>query len=1548
VGAAKRRLSVPTQGSQASGRKRYPGARPFSDSPEDRQIFFGRDADIDRLFERMLGARLLVFFGQSGLGKTSLLMAGVFPRLREKQFLPIPIRLNRPGAPADIVIEAMTDACERAGAELTAGDAAGLWEFLRTSLIWQGDLLLTPVLVFDQFEEIFTLRDAEFRTELAADLGTLASGIPPVRPRLADGRGGERRARFGERPPEVKILLSLREEYLGALQELSGAIPGLFQERVRLAPLAEDDARLAICKPAAARGEPGGIPFATPLFEYEPGALVEMLEFLRGESRIIEPVQLQLLCCRAEEIVAARAAEAAAEDSGAESEKGPPVLAPDATTETPAIRITSGDLGGPAGMKGVLRQFYRHVIGMLSWRDRFRARRLCEEGLLNRTGARLMLDKTQIESEYHVSAAGLATLVDERLLRREQRLESLFYEISHDQLANSIQQSRPFRIPKKLRQALRGAAAVALVTIVLLIVWIWQVDQARKAADRARTDAEDLVAFLIGESLLEKLRPVGRNAILEEVQGKVDLYLDTSRPHELTPLDQLLMNLRNMVGANPPHPDERTPLDQLRHLRARGLALRNAGDILRSRGDLAKAVAKFQESGGAFERLARAAPGSPEPRAERARSLDRLGDAMLDQGKITESLETHRAALATREALYDEDRGVASSLDLADSHSAVGRVLNDMGRPRQALVQLDRARDLLRAVEMPTSRSPRVLKALHDAADNRASALRLIGDASGARGAYREALKITQEWLQRYPLSADARVRQVIAASRLANEQMDRGAVVKALEQFGQINRTLDELVRWDDTNALWKRDFAAALILMAEARSAVGQAKEAQAAYDKALKFLEGLAEIDSSNSALKQDLHWLYQSRGRLALERKQWKRATDDFTASERYINEAARVDAAFVTWQREKCWVSFDLARARSGAREYGQAVALLRQSRDLVSALIVAAPEATAFHEDLAIFYSQEVRALEESGRRDLAAEVARERSRAVMGALAAQPQNTWLLNEALSEDLRAGDDMKEAGRLDDAAAAYRLGLAKIARAEELEPGNVTWWEAARIAHMRLGDALFEGKRWGDAEAAYRNGIAPGEKAFAIAPHRADLANGVFLMRLALGDTLKANGKPESALAEFEHARDWIRKASELDARSSVYFNNRRAMYLRVAQIKGTLKAVDGAETAYRAAAEAGERGVALAETPDRKAEFANNVHLVHVEWGEWYRGRNDLRAALQHYDAARPWLDGAMAAAPGKSVYADYLGVLYRHIGTAKRAMGDLEGAESAFRASIDAAHRSESVAANEGFSEQARRASSLHYAQKALAEFLESRRDVAGALTAYGSALESLNRAVRLDRKAAAYPDAMRIVYRERARLEEDAGNTSTAGAALRAAVEAGRRAAALDNSAYYLNRAGQALFDLGDFYKRVGSPDEALAAFEGAASQVERAIKLNAKSELYYENLSTAQRRIGELREGAKDVGSARVAHEAAVRAGRRATDLASDSGEPWRILYQAQWALALNIERAGNREGAQRQLRNALKTAEQAARLLPEDRAVRDDVATLRALVDEGGGR
>lgn len=62
---------------------RYPGTRPFM--ADDRSLFFGRDEDIANLSQFCSLESPIVLYGKSGLGKTSLLNAGVVPRLSETE-----------------------------------------------------------------------------------------------------------------------------------------------------------------------------------------------------------------------------------------------------------------------------------------------------------------------------------------------------------------------------------------------------------------------------------------------------------------------------------------------------------------------------------------------------------------------------------------------------------------------------------------------------------------------------------------------------------------------------------------------------------------------------------------------------------------------------------------------------------------------------------------------------------------------------------------------------------------------------------------------------------------------------------------------------------------------------------------------------------------------------------------------------------------------------------------------------------------------------------------------------------------------------------------------------------------------------------------------------------------------------------------------------------------------------------------------------------------------------------------------------------------------
>jgi hypothetical protein len=61
---------------------------------ETRAYFHGRDDEAAELARRVQRKLLTVLFGQSGLGKTSLLKAGLVPRLRSEGFCPVYVRID--------------------------------------------------------------------------------------------------------------------------------------------------------------------------------------------------------------------------------------------------------------------------------------------------------------------------------------------------------------------------------------------------------------------------------------------------------------------------------------------------------------------------------------------------------------------------------------------------------------------------------------------------------------------------------------------------------------------------------------------------------------------------------------------------------------------------------------------------------------------------------------------------------------------------------------------------------------------------------------------------------------------------------------------------------------------------------------------------------------------------------------------------------------------------------------------------------------------------------------------------------------------------------------------------------------------------------------------------------------------------------------------------------------------------------------------------------------------------------------------------------------
>ena len=108
----------------------WPGLVAFREI--DSAFFYGREEESDALQRLVLRESLTVLFGLSGLGKTSLLRAGLFPRLREQNILPVYIRLIHSDDAAPLAAQikaAISEQAAAAGVEAPAMDAgASLWE----------------------------------------------------------------------------------------------------------------------------------------------------------------------------------------------------------------------------------------------------------------------------------------------------------------------------------------------------------------------------------------------------------------------------------------------------------------------------------------------------------------------------------------------------------------------------------------------------------------------------------------------------------------------------------------------------------------------------------------------------------------------------------------------------------------------------------------------------------------------------------------------------------------------------------------------------------------------------------------------------------------------------------------------------------------------------------------------------------------------------------------------------------------------------------------------------------------------------------------------------------------------------------------------------------------------------------------------------------------------------------------------------------------------------------------------------------------------------
>ena len=238
-------------------------------SYQEGQVLYGRSREIQDLSMSVFYNRQTVVYGKSGIGKSSLLHAGIFPMARLRGCLPISVRFDHASELSyrQQLIHRITEAVLAAGGEMEdsskdSDTPKSLWEFFHRMQPQKEGQIITPLIVIDQFEEIFTLsKNTQPVRAFFDELADLFNNVMPEylnsdnalqkaeeTGSIFDGLSVSSTSRF-EQEMSYHIVFVLREDYLSFLERYAAPIPALKQNRYGLLPITYRQAMEIITKP---------------------------------------------------------------------------------------------------------------------------------------------------------------------------------------------------------------------------------------------------------------------------------------------------------------------------------------------------------------------------------------------------------------------------------------------------------------------------------------------------------------------------------------------------------------------------------------------------------------------------------------------------------------------------------------------------------------------------------------------------------------------------------------------------------------------------------------------------------------------------------------------------------------------------------------------------------------------------------------------------------------------------------------------------------------------------------------------------------------------------------------------------------------------------------------------------------------------------------------------------------------------------------------------------------------------------------------------------
>ncbi len=425
---------------------------------DESEKFYGRKDEIQNLYYHVKQNYLTVLYGESGVGKSSIINAGLVPLLRTKNILPVRLRTSAilgEKDPAKFILKHVIQEANEFNF-LLYDDFEGeiinrktdeclnksLYGFFHQISLYKHDPDKTdefkvnehvptiPLLILDQFEEVFSAPVSSSKEEFINELASLVENYPLHRNWNKD---------VSNELPNCKILVSIKSEAIPKLGKLSGIIPGISYTRnkIMLDRLTDSQGKYIINQLGNEQGTLSKFPKET--INHIINEIASFDDLGNLEKRKVQPYFMSLYCHEVYTDVINR-------------------------KKKESIRV--------ADLKDDTKLLKRYYNENTKYNISKSTRRFVERNLLN-NGSRALFPKANLPKKHE---SGFQSLERRKILHLLNYGDKQYYEIAHDKLAAIIHENH--KKNEAVRKAKRSIFTV-LISIICIVVAVafWEKDR---------------------------------------------------------------------------------------------------------------------------------------------------------------------------------------------------------------------------------------------------------------------------------------------------------------------------------------------------------------------------------------------------------------------------------------------------------------------------------------------------------------------------------------------------------------------------------------------------------------------------------------------------------------------------------------------------------------------------------------------------------------------------------------------------------------------------------------------------------------------------------------------------------------------------------------------------------------------------------------------------------------------------------------------------------------------------------------------------------------